>query len=52
MIVFSLEMKSVDLAAKAISGQLYTDWYETSAGLLKASSELRSRTAVMKLTDP
>lgn len=50
VIVFSLEMKPVDLAAKAVSRQLYTDWHETSAGLLKTSGELRSRTAVIKLT--
>lgn len=50
VIVISLEMKPVDLAAKAVSRQLYTDWHETSAGLLKTSGELRSRTAVIKLT--
>ena len=51
MIVFSLEMQSVDLAAKAVSRQLYMDWHETSAGLLRTSGELRNRTAFMKLTD-
>ena len=51
VIVFSLEMQSVDLAAKAVSRQLYMDWHETSAGLLRTSSELRNRTAFMKLTD-
>ena len=50
VIVISLEMKPVDLAAKAVSRQLYMDWHETSAGLLKTSGELRSRTAVIKLT--
>ena len=51
VIVFSLEMQSVDLAAKAVSRQLYMDWHETSAGLLRTSGELRNRTAFMKLTD-
>ena len=35
VIVFSLEMKPVDLAAKAVSRQLYTDWHETSARPVK-----------------
>ena len=48
VIVISLEMKPVDLAAKAVSRQLYMDWHETSAGLLRTSGELRNRTAFMK----